>query len=385
MKDLLISIGAHIRGFWGRDERGVLGLNLALHVLVQIVALSFMPLPYYSRLSLHDGNTYFRIAQNLWPPQPIEQVVWYKRILHLLVGRFALPWNVELSFLVVGIVAASLSAVYFFKIAEHHTAHPFRLTLIYSVLPWLFFAAHHSLTEPLMMLTFLAGYYYYLQDRILTSAVAFGLGILAKELVLFPALAVGLLILYRRGWRKALLFSVSLIPLMLFWLAYAWRWNEPLWYLKLGEGHGQDSFFSLRTGLYWMIDTLVHGTQSSANPTVAFLYDVGNQALNVVLLISTAVGVYWLWRKGPRDLAFANTLMLVPLWFLGEAQYNLNSSVGRKFLLVSLVILAYDRLLDGSRHGLWRAAYWLTIAGLLALGILWIFLYAKFFTVYKLF
>ena len=118
---------------------------------------------------------------------------------------------------------------------------------------------------------------------------------------------------------------------------------------------------------------------------MALLYDIGNQALNVVLLISTAVGVYWLWRKGPRDLAFANSLILAPLWFLGEAQYNLNSSVGRKFLLVSLVILAYDYLLDGSRHGLRRAAYWLTIAGLLALGILWIFLYAKFFTVYKLF
>ena len=383
MKDLLISIGAHIRGFWRRDERGVLGLNLALHVLVQIVALLFMPLPYYSRLSLHDGNTYFRLAQNLWPPQPIEQLVWHKRILHLLLGRFALPWNAELSFLVVGILAASFSAVYFFKIAKHYTAHPLGLTLIYSVLPWLFFAAHHSLTEPLMMLTFLAGYYYYLQDRILMSAVAFGLGILAKELVLFPALAVGLLILYRRGWRRAILFSTALVPLAGFVVLFALHWGDLLWYFKLGSS--VEGFLSRRSGLYVMVDTLIRGTNSSANPTVALIYDIGNQALNVALLIGSAAGVYWLWRKGPRDLAFANTLMLVPLWFLGEAQYNLNSSVGRKFLLVSLVILAYDHLLNGSRHGLRRAAYWLTIAGMLALGILWTFLYAKFFTVYKLF
>ena len=378
-------MGAHGRGFWGRDERGVLGLSLVLHVLVQIVALLFMPLPYYSRLSLHDGNTYFRLAQNLWPAQPIEQLTWYKRILHLLLGRFALPWNAELSFLVVGILAASFSAVYFFKIAEHYTAHPLGLTLLYSVLPWLFFAAHHSLTEPLMMLTFLAGYYYYLQDRILMSAAAFGLGILAKELVLLPALAVGLLILYRRGWRKALLFSTSLIPLALFWLAYAWRWSEPLWYLKLGEGHGQDSFFSLRTGLYWMVHTLMHGTKSSANPTVALLYDIGNQLLNVALLAAALGGIWLLWRRGPRELAFLNTVLFAPLLFLGRTQYNLNSSVGRKFLLVSLLILAYDYVLDGSRHTVRRAAYWLTIAGMLALGILWTFLYAKFFTVYKLF
>jgi hypothetical protein len=376
-------MGERIGGFWGRDELRVLGLNLALHALVQFIALLFMPLPYYSRLSLHDGNTYYRVAQNLWPPQPMEQLTWYKRILHVLLGRFTLPWNAELSFLVVGILAASFSAVYFFKIAKQYAAHPFQLALIYSVLPWLFFAAHHALTEPLMMLTFLAGYYYYLQDRIPISAVAFGLGILAKELVLLPALAVGLLILYRRGWRRAVLFGTALVPLAIFVLLYGQHWGDLLWYFKLGSPTA--GFLSWRSGLYVMLDTLRHGTNSSANPTVALLYDLGNQALNVILLVTTAVGVYWLWRKGPRDLAFTNTLILVPLWFLGEAQYNLSSSVGRKFLLVSLVILAYDRLLENSRHGLWRAAYWLTIAAMLALGTLWTFLYAKFFTVYKLF
>jgi len=59
--------------------------------------------------------------------------------------------------------------------------------------------------------------------------------------------------------------------------------------------------------------------------------------------------------------------------------------VGRKFLLVSLEILAYDSPLDGRRRGLRWTVYWLTIAGMLALGILWTFLYAKFFTVYRLF
>jgi hypothetical protein len=288
----------------------------------------------------------------------------------------------ELSFLVVGIVAASLSAVYFYKIARHYTEHPIRLTLLYSALPWLFFAAHHALTEPLMMLTILAGYYYFLQERVVACTASFALALLTKELAAFPALAVGLLILRRWGWRRALLFSTALIPLGVFCLVYGLRWGDCLWCLKLGSG--VEGFFSWRTGFYWMAHTLIHGTNSSANASVALVYDIGNQILNGALLCSTLVSLYVLWQRGPRELAFANTLVLIPLLFLGEAQYNLNSSVGRKFLLVSLTILAYARSVSSGR---WMRSfgYWLAAAGMLALGILWTFLYAKFFVFYKLF
>jgi len=383
-RDWLMRIRARLRGFWGQAELQILGINLALHALVQLVALQFMPLPYYSRLSLHDGNTYYRLAQNLWPVQPLNQLSWHKRILHIVIGGHSIPWNMELSFLVVGIVAASLSAVYFYKVARRYAEHPFRLTLLYSALPWLFFAAHHALTEPLLMLTVLAGYYYFVEERDLACTAAFALALLTKELAAFPALAVGLLILYRRGWRRALLFSTVLIPLAGFCLLYGLRWGDCLWCLKLGEGHPSEGFFSPRTGLYWMVHTLIYGTNSSANPTVAMAYDIGNQILNVTLLVSTALGVYLLWQRGQTDLAFVNTFALVPLWFLGSAQYNLNSSVGRKFLLVSLLILAYDRWVDSSRRTQ-RVGYWLIIAGMLALGILWTFIYAKFFLLYKVF
>jgi hypothetical protein len=373
-----------LRGFWGREELQILGLNLALHTAVQVVALQFMPLPYYSRLSLHDGNTYFRVAQNLWSARPIELYTWHKRFLHVLVARLAIPWNLELSFLVSGIVAASLSAVYFFKIATRYTKHPLRLTLLYSVLPWLFFAAHHGLNEPLLMLTLLAGLYYYLEERDWACTVAFALALLTKELAAFVALGVGLLILYRRGWRRALLFATALLPLATFCLVYGWRWGDCVWCLKLGEGHMPEGFFSLRTGLYWIVHTLIHGTQSSANPTVAFLYDVGNQILNVGLLLFSGLGVYRLWRRGPIELAFINSVALLPIWFMGGTQYNLNSSVGRKFLLVSSAIVAYDSWLGTERPAL-RFAYWLTVAGLLGLGVLWTLLYAKFFLFFRLF
>ncbi len=382
--ELVSRIREQLQGFWGRQELQILGLNLALHTLVQLVAMLFMPLPYYSRLSLHDGNIYFRLAQNLWPAQPLAHLSWHKRILHIVVSGYAIPWNMEWSFLVVGIVAASLSAVFFYKVVRRYAEHPFRLTLLYSALPWLFFAAHHGLTEPLLMLTVLAGFYYFFEERYVACTVAFALALLTKELAAFPALAVGLLMIRRRGWRRALWFGAALIPLIGFCLLYGLRWNNCTWCLGMGEWNAPEGFFSLRTGLYWMAQAVIKGTNSSANPAVALLYDVGNQVLNGLSLIVLALGVYLLWRKGLRELAFINTILLVMVFFLGELMYQFNHCVGRKFLLLSPALVAYDQWIGSNRRAL-RIGYWVLIAGMLALGILWTFIYAKFFLFYKVF
>jgi hypothetical protein len=381
---MMTEVRARLRSFWGKEELRILGINLAMHTLVQAVALQFMPLPYYSRLSLHDGNTYFRIAQNLWPSLPMAHYTWHKRILHVLLARVVIPWSLELSFLVTGIVAASLSAVYFLKIAKRFAAHPFRLTLIYSALPWLFFAAHHGLSEPLLMLTVLAGYYYFFEQRYSACTVAFALALLTKELAAFPALGVGLLLLQRRDWRNALRFCAALIPLFGFCLLYGRRWGDCTWCLKLGQGNPVEVFFSARTGLFWIVHTLIVGTNSSAHPTVAILYDILNQALNVLSLIVLTFGVHQLWKQGLRKLAFVNTILLVMVFFLGEEMYKFNHCVGRKFLLLAPVILAFDRWMDDRRRRM-RVAYWLAIAGMSFLGILWTFMYAKFFLFYKVF
>jgi len=374
---------ARLRGFWGPRERQILALNLAAHALVQAAAMLFMPLPFFSRLSLHDGNTYYRIAQHLWSPQPVEQLTWHKRILHVLLGRFLIPWDMELSFLAAGILAASLSAVYFYRLAARHTEHPFRLALLYSALPWLFFPAHHALAEPLLLLTILAGLYYYLEGRLAACTVSFALALLTKELAAFPALAVGLLILYRWGWRRALLFGAALLPMAAYCLAYGLRWGDCAWCLKTGEVPGSESLFSSRSGFYWMAHTLIHGTNSSANPAVALAYDIANQVLNLALIAGAILGLALLWRGRLRDLALVNTIVFLPLLFLGQTQYNLNSSVGRKFLLLATLLLACDRWVGGGGRGR-RIAYGLVIAVMLALGILWVFLYSKFFVYYKL-
>jgi hypothetical protein len=385
----LISIEARIRGFWDRDERGVLGLNLALHVLVQIVALLFMPLPYYSRLSLHDGNTYYRISQNLWPDQPITLLSWQKRILLPALATVVFPWERHLSFLIIGVGAASLSAVFFFKIAKRYTKHPFRLTILYSLLPWLFFAAHHGLNEPLLMLFLLAGFYYYLEDRPWVYTACFALAMLSKELAALPILAMTVLIWRRDGWRRALTFGpIALFPFALFCLVYGAHWGDCAWCLKESAENPLENSFSLKTGFWWMIQTLRTGTHSSANPTVALWYDVVNQMLNVGLLAATAVGIIRL-RKVNTELLIYNAIIAVPLLFLGRNQYALNSSLGRQFLIVSPALLGFDSMLAFKDQTKWvplnRLAFFMVIGATILLSSFWILLYSKFFLVHRLF
>lgn len=370
--------------FWGREERQILAINLGVHTLVQLIALQFMPLAYYSRLSLHDGNTYFSIAQDLWRAQPIEQFSWHKRFLHVLVARLLIPWNLELSFLVAGIVAASLSAVFFYKVVRRFTNQPFRLAVLYSALPWLFFAAHHGLSEPMLMLTVLAGYYYFFEERYGCCTVAFALALVTKELAAFAALGVGLLMIRRRGWLRTLSFGAALIPLVAFCALYGWRWNNCTWCLVMADWNAPEGFFSPRTAIYWIAYWIGHPPASSANVTVAFYYNLANQALNVISLVVFGYAVYAVWRRGLWELAFMSAVLFVMVFFLGELMYQFNHCVGRKFLLLAPSLVAYDGWI-ADQAGWKRLGYWLLIVGLLALGMLWTFMYAKGFLHYKLF
>jgi len=387
VKDLLTSIGANLRGFWGRQELQILGLNLAIHLGVQLFALALMPLPYFSELSLHDGNTYYRISQDLWPDQPITLLSWQKRILLPALATVVFPWERHFSFLIIGIGAASLSSVYFFKIARRYTEHPFRLTILYSLLPWLFFAAHHGLNEPLLMLFLLAGFYYYLEDRPWVYTACFALAMLSKELAALPILAMTVLIWRRNGWRRALTFApIALFPFGLFCLVYGAHWGDCAWCLKESAQNPLENSFSLKTGFWWMIQTLKTGTHSSASPTVALWYDVVNQMLNVALLAATAVGTIRL-RKVNTELLIYNAIVAVPLLFLGRNQYALNSSLGRQMLLASTAILGFDGFLGsiGRSTRARDAIFALCCCCLLLLGFFWIVLYSRFFSHYHLF
>lgn len=198
---------AHFKIFWGREEALVLGGNLAIHLLVQAFALLLMPFAYFSELSLHDGHVYYTISQNLWPEHPFTLLSWHKRILLPVLANLVYPWDRHVSFLIIGVGAASLSAVFFYKIAQKYTRHPLWLAAIYSLLPWLFFSAHLSLNEPLLMLFLLAGYYYYTEDRPWAYTACFALALLSKEVAAIPLLAMTVLIWQRYGWKRGALRS----------------------------------------------------------------------------------------------------------------------------------------------------------------------------------
>ncbi len=375
---------AHFKIFWGREEALVLGGNLAIHLLVQAFALLLMPFAYFSELSLHDGHVYYTISQNLWPEHPFTLLSWHKRILLPVLANLVYPWDRHVSFLIIGVGAASLSAVFFYKIAQKYTRHPLWLAAIYSLLPWLFFSAHLSLNEPLLMLFLLAGYYYYTEDRPWAYTACFALALLSKEVAAIPLLAMTVLIWQRYGWKRAALFAPAVLPFGLFCLAYGLHWKDCLWCARTEL----ENALSMKTGLYWMILTLQTGTKSSANPVVAYGYDLFNQLLNLVLLAITAVGIYHL-RRVDSDLMLYNLIISFPLLFLSRNQYMLNSSLGRQFLISALVILGFDGVftwvMAAGSSRLRRAVPLLLLAGMLGLGVFWIALYSKFFLFNKLF
>jgi hypothetical protein len=105
------SISKRFKLFWGREEQLVLVGNIAVHILVQLLALTIIPLAYFSELSIHDGGAYYKISQNLFPVHPLFGLHWHKRILLPLLANLAFPWERHISFLIIGIFSASLSDI----------------------------------------------------------------------------------------------------------------------------------------------------------------------------------------------------------------------------------------------------------------------------------
>jgi hypothetical protein len=374
------------RGFWGREERLILGLNLAMHALIQCIAVALMPLAYFSELSLHDGHVYYSISEQLWPEAPIWLLSWHKRILLPVLANVTFPWDKHVSFLIIGVGAASLSAVFFYKIARQYVDHALEVSVLYSALPWLVFSAHHALSEPLMMLFLLAGFYYFLGNRPWMYTGCFALALLSKELALLPILAMGVLVGRRYGWRRAAGFALAVLPFGLFCLAYGLHWGDCLWCLKESPENALENSFSWKTGLWWMYRTLRVGTESSANRSVAFWYDVANQALNLAVLVLSGLGLARL-RRIDSELFIYNLIVVVPLLFLGRNQYMLSSSLGRQFLVGALVMISL-----GNRRGpaeektSWLAIRPLFVAsliGMILLGGFWIVLYSRYFVYYE--
>jgi Gpi18-like mannosyltransferase len=378
------AIQARLQLFWGQEERLVLAGNLAVHLLVQLFALIWIPLADFSELSIHDGAAYYRISQNLFPVQPLFGFHWHKRILLPLLANFAFPWERHISFLVIGIGAASLSAVFFYKIAAKYTQHPVRLTVIYSALPWLFFSAHLGLTEPLLLLFLLAGYYYFLEDRPWGYTLCLALALLSKETAVLPIMAMTILIWKRHGWKRVAVFLPAVLPFGIFCLAYGYHWNDCLWCAR----NTPDNSFTWQSGLWWMVMGVINGIHSTSNPAVTFLYNLVNQILNLSVLVAIGTGIFRL-RKTNFDLMLFSLLVTIPLFFLGRNVYTFNPDMGRQFLISCLVILGFDNVFQGfpllrsKRIG--KYLFFLLLTGMFGLSYFWILLHSGYFVSHKIF
>lgn len=235
-----------------------------------------------------------------------------------------------------------------------------------------------------MMLFLLAGFYYYLEERPLAYIACFALALLSKELAGLPVLAMTVLLWRRYGWRRALAFVPAMLPFGVFCLIYGLRWGDCLWCLKESPENPLENSFLWKTGFWWMYLTLRTGTHSSTNPTVALVYDVFNQILNVGLLLAVAFGTYQL-RRLSSDLLLYNAIVSVPLLFLGRNQYMLNSSLGRQFLIASLAILGFEGLCARTKVDRMQLILLAICGGMFILGVFWTVLYSTFFLHHKFF
>jgi hypothetical protein len=378
------TLAIRLRAFWGTAEVQVLLGNIVLHVLIQILGLALMPLAEFSELSDYDGAAYYRISYTLWPDQPIYLLHWHKRILMPLLANLVFPWERHISFLVIGIVAVSLSAVYFYKIASKYSQHPLILTVLYSMLPWLFYSAHVGLAEPLLMLFLLAGYYYYTENRPVGYTICFALALLTKEIAVIPLLALTILIWKRYGWRRVLSFLIAVLPFGLFCFVYGLHWDDCMWCAK----NSPENSFTWQSGFWWIWVSLKAGSGISNNPVATLIYDLINAGLSSGTLAVIALGIYRL-RRVDIDLMLYNLLIYLPLLFLGYNLYSHNTNMGRQYLISSMVIIGFGGILSGlespKNQRLKKAAVATLLAGEFALGIFWILVHTGYFLDHKLF
>ncbi len=368
----------NFRDFWGPNELFILGGNLSLHAAIQVILVFFIPLKNFVENSLHDGAAYFRISQNLWPDKPIFTFNYDKRILQPLLANIIFPWEKNISFIIIGIVAASLSAVFFYKIAKQYSSYPISLTAIYSLLPWLFYSAHIGLNEPLLLLFLLMGYYYFTKNQFTVYTISYALALLTKEIAIVPIFALAYLIITKYGWKRSIVFLSATLPFGLFCLIYGWHWNDCFWCAKSSPGN----FFSLKTGFWWLYITLKNGAGISTNPVLSQLYNYFSVVLTIITIIIISIGVYRL-RYVDKTLMVYNLLISLPLLFMGYHLYNDNLNMGRQFLISCLALVGIGGFLNRLRKLNYPKIKYLMFTTVLlaefSLGIFWILVNTGFF------
>ncbi len=350
---------------WLQSPTGtVVWASLLVHGLTQIVQLAFMPLPYYSELSAHDGRAYYALAYDPVPDQPAYSLMRYKRVLFALAARAAWPWDAHIGFVLVGIAGAVLANLFFYKIVARSVAQPLRLTALFACSPYLFAAAHLGLPDPVSVALTFAALYAMRENRFAWLVLCSGLALLFKEVAAIGVLALAVLVYQRDGFRRAILYLfLAGLPVVAVAALFTWAWGDWQWYLR-----------ESRSTLVPAPITLMLLATGPASPAIVRLDSVIN--LGILSMLGYAI---WRIRRADRMLCIYALISVIPLLFLDERQYQSDFDMARQYMAVAPVLLVFSGALNRVR--VWMLA--VLSVGLVGYGFYYILSISTFFVMYK--
>lgn len=281
-----------------------------------------------------------------------------------MLARAAGLGNAYIGFAIVGILAAAIANLYFYRIAAKYTSTPLPVTLVFAWSPYLFAAIHVALPDPLSIACVLAALTCLLEDRFVGLVVWSALALLFKEVAIGAALALALLGLLRRGWRQALWYLVLVsVPSLIVVATYAVAWHDPLWYFK-----------ESRTTLIPAPLTLIRLLTAAPSPLIVRL----DSAINLGILTMLGVALWRLRRLDRRLLVFV-IVSVLPLLFLDERQYASDFDMARQYMMAAPALLAFADVFNRLR----RRTLSIMLASMGGYSMYYILSVSKFFVLHK--
>lgn len=350
---------------WLHTAEGALVCATLLgHALLHLALPLFMPLPYFSELSAHDGRSYYALAYDPVPAQPAYSLMRYKRVLFALAARAAWPWDAHIGFALIGIAAAAMANLFVYRILARYTQQPLRPALLFACSPYLFAAAHLALPDPVSVALTLAALYALLEGRFGRLVIYSALALLFKEVAATAVLALAVLAYGRWGWRRAATYlALCGLPVLGLVAVYAQAWGQWQWYL-----------LESRSTIVPAPITLVRLIASAASPAIVRLDSAIN--LGILALLAWAL---WRLRSIDRRLLVYSLIVVVPLLFLDERQYQSDFDMARQYMAVAPALLAFAG--PANRAGRWL--FQALLAGMIAYGMYYILSISTFFVTYK--
>lgn len=356
----------HFQAWWQTTEGKLFSVTLVSHILLHAFLLLLMPAPYYTGLmSGHDAGSYYIMAYDPFPAEPVESLMRYKRVAFSVVARILFPWDVNIGIALAGIIGAALANLYFYRFASLYLEQPWRITLVFAFAPYLFAAAHVGVPDTLSIGLVLATLYYLLQSQHRRMIVSGAAALLFKEVAAVAIFAMAVLSLWRIGIvRTILYFFLMGIPTLIVVGIYAMVWNDPFWYL--GE-----SRMSLVPAPITLVNLFLSPPSSALHVRISCI-------INIFVLLLIGYGI-WKLRTIDRKLQIYVVISIFPLLFLDWRQYQSDFDMVRQYMVAAPALLPLAPFFN--RLNRW--IYHLILVGMSLYAIYYILSIGKFFVTYK--